>query len=118
MAQVYLFLADGFEEVEALTPVDVLRRVDVNVTTVSIMPTRHVKGARNITVVADEMFDDVDYSNADMLILPGGQPGTTNLGNYSPLKKLILDANDKNTWIAAICAAPGILGEMGLLNSP
>ncbi|MBI9061866.1 MAG: DJ-1/PfpI family protein, partial [Marinilabiliaceae bacterium] len=116
MKKVVLFLAKGFEEVEALTPVDVLRRAGINVTTVSISNDLRVTGARQITVLADALFTDIDYSNIDMIILPGGMPGTSNLNNHQELRKLLVDFAAKNKLIAAICAAPMILGELGLLK--
>ncbi|MCQ2111669.1 MAG: DJ-1/PfpI family protein [Bacteroidaceae bacterium] len=113
---VYVFLADGFEPIEAITPVDMMRRACIDVTTVSIMDSVMVKGGRGITVEADAMFGDVDFSDADMLILPGGQPGTMNLGNFRPLCQLLLDFNDADAPLAAICAAPSILGKLGILK--
>lgn len=113
---VYLFLADGFEEVEALTPVDVLRRAGCSVCTVSVMTDRKVVGAHRICVEADAHFDACDFSDAEMLILPGGMPGTTNLRSYAPLCDLLLKADSEGLSLAAICAAPSILGELGLLK--
>ncbi len=115
---VYTFLADGFEEIEALTPVDLLRRAGVDVATVSIYPDRKsVTGARKIPVIADITIDDVDMSKADILFLPGGMPGTVNLLECDRLMKLVDEQNSKNKRIAAICAAPArILGSKGLVK--
>ncbi|MBR8536950.1 DJ-1/PfpI family protein [Carboxylicivirga sediminis] len=115
MKKVVLFLAEGFEEVEALTPVDVLRRANIEVTTVSICQSKQVEGAHAITVSADFLFDEISYSNFDALLLPGGMPGTSNLMTHDGLKKVILDFNAHKKLIGAICAAPMILGELGLL---
>ena len=109
---VYVFLADGFEEIEALAPVDILRRADVEVKTVSINDSFEVTGAHGITVCADILFGDVE-KDADMLVLPGGMPGTVNLGNFEPLCDMLKKAKCP---IAAICAAPSVFGELGLLK--
>ena len=116
MAKVYEFLATGFEEIEMITTVDLLRRADIEVCLVSITGEREVAGAHGITVVADELYEEVKTFAGDMLLLPGGQPGTTNLGNYKPLLRLLKEWSAKHQKIAAICAAPGILGELGLLK--
>lgn len=116
MAKVYVFLADGFEEVEALTQVDLLRRVGVTVVTVSIMKERLVKGAHDIEIYADILFGD-DLSDADMLVLPGGGTGTKNLMNHEGLRQLILEYNKQKKYLAAICAAPGVFGVNQLLQS-
>lgn len=116
MSKVYAFLADGFEETEAVSVVDILLRADITTKTVSIMEDLCVTGAHGIKICADVMFEDVDYSKALMLFLPGGMPGKTNLQNYEPLRKLLVAFNNANRRIAAICAAPGILGELNILN--
>ena len=114
---VYLFLGTGFEEVEAVATIDVLRRAEVELTTVSVMNERIVEGAHGVRIEADKMFDEVDYSNAQMLILPGGMPGTLNLGEHEGLINILREQNKRGGWIAAICAAPLILGRRGLLKS-
>ena len=113
---VYLFLANGFEEIEALTPVDVLRRAGVEVKTVSIGDTLNVLGAHGIEVKADLMLSDYDEDCAEMIILPGGSDGTKNLGNSGEIRSIILSAHERGLYIAAICAAPTILAKMGLLE--
>ncbi len=115
--KVYIFLADGFEEVEALTPVDVLRRADINVTTVSISNDLTVTGAHHISILADVLFTDLDFSDADMLVLPGGLTGTHNLNDHKELIDLLLDFSAKGKLIGAICAAPLILGQQKLLEN-
>ena len=102
---VYLFLGTGFEEVEAVATIDVLRRAEVELTTVSVMNERSVEGAHGVRIEADKMFDEVDCTNAEMLILPGGMPGTLNLGAHEGLVAAIREQNKKGRWIAAICAA-------------
>lgn len=115
---VYVFLADGFEEIEALTPVDLLRRAGVEVKTVSIYPDRkNVTGARAIEVKADITIDGVDTGMADIIVLPGGMPGTVNLLECRELMDMVDEQNRQKKRIAAICAAPArILGSKGLLK--
>lgn len=108
-------LANGFEEIEALTPVDVLRRAGLDVKTCSIGE-REVMGAHGIRVLADLTEDELDISKVNMLILPGGMPGATNL-DASPLTDtLINEVTSKGGRLAAICAAPLVLGRRGLLK--
>lgn len=114
---VYLFLGTGFEEVEAVATIDVLRRAEVELTTVSVMNERAVEGAHGVRIEADKMFDEVDLSKAEMLILPGGMPGTLNLGAHEGLVASLREQNKRGGWIAAICAAPSILGKMHLLRN-
>ena len=112
----YIFLATGFEEIEAVSVIDILRRADVEIKIVSISENKQVISARNIEISADEVFDETDFSDGDMLILPGGQPGANNLNACEKLKKLIQTYYDQNKYIAAICAAPLVFGGMGLLK--
>ena len=112
---VYLFLADGHEEIEALTVVDLLRRASIEIETVSITGKRAVTGSHGITHEADRLFDEIDGSKADMLILPGGMPGTLNLEAYTPLQSLVTKNCGEGKYIAAICAAPTVFGKWGLL---
>ncbi|WP_066629345.1 DJ-1 family glyoxalase III [Labilibacter marinus] len=116
MQNVYIFLANGFEEIEAITPIDVLRRAEINVTTVSITDSLEVKGAHNIKVLADAIYNNCDFSDADLLILPGGMPGTLNLDKHDDLKELLLNFSNQNKLIGAICAAPLVLGGQGILK--
>lgn len=113
----FLFLAEGFEEIEALSVVDVLRRAGIPVTTVSISDSLQVKGAHNITVTADASYSKVDFSNANWLILPGGMPGASNLAAYAPLCTLLKEQKSKGGNIAAICASPAVvLAPLGVLD--
>lgn len=118
MKEAYVFLAEGFEEVEALTPVDVLRRAGIPVKTVSITSSLQVTGSHGINVTADALMEDLDFEGASWLILPGGLPGATNLYACEPLRDLLRKQfESKHGRIAAICASPGVvLGQMGLLN--
>lgn len=110
---VYIFLSDGFEEIEALATVDILRRGGVDVTTVSMNNDCRVMSSHGIAVCADCLFANADYTNAEMLILPGG---STKLNEYDCLKALLKEHNAKDGKIAAICAAPMVLGGIGLLQ--
>ncbi|MCI9309699.1 MAG: DJ-1/PfpI family protein [Lawsonibacter sp.] len=112
---VYILLAPGFEEAEALVPVDMLRRANIETATVSITG-EPVPGSHNVTVTADVTLDDVDLSKADMLVLPGGGPGYKNLGKEPRVEQLVRNAAEKGLWLAAICAAPTLLGRWGLLE--
>ena len=114
---VYVFLAEGFEEVEALTPVDFMRRAGIEVTTVGVGG-KNVTGAHGITVVADVCECEVspDAAEIEMVVLPGGMPGTLNLKASEQVNAFIDSAMDRGAFVAAICAAPSILGEKGLLK--
>lgn len=116
MAKVYEFLANGFEDIEALAPVDILRRGGVEVVTVSIHDTTFVESAHGVTVVADTLFDDCDFSDADLLLLPGGMPGAANLRQHEGVCQALIAQTKAGRRIGAICAAPFILGELGLLE--
>ena len=116
MKKVSIFLAEGFEEVEALTPADLLRRAGAEVTLVSIKAEKTVTGSHGISITADRLFEETDYEDADLLVLPGGMPGTLNLKACEPLLALLKEHNAKGKKLAAICAAPTVLGHAGLLN--
>ena len=116
MSKVYVFLAEGFEEIEGLTVVDLLRRANIETEMVSVMEGKQIKGSHGIKVTADSMFADVDFSDADMLVLPGGMPGTLNLGNHDGLCELLKKHYEEGKKIAAICAAPSVFGQLGFLN--
>ena len=116
MPKTAIFLADGFEEIEALTVVDLLRRADIDITTVSIMGRKNVTGSHKITVEADSLLEDADFDSLDMLILPGGMPGTTNLGACKALTDKIKEFDEKDKMLCAICAAPTVFGGLGILK--
>lgn len=116
MAKVYEFLADGFEEVEGLGPVDVLRRGGVEVKTVSVTGSEMVSTSHGVTVKADLLFEDADFSDADLLMMPGGLPGSATLDMHEGLHCVLAAHNEAGKLIGAICAAPMVLGRMGLLK--
>ena len=112
---VYILLAPGFEETEALAPADLLRRANIETALVSLTG-ESVPGRHGITVAADMGLDEVDLSKADMIVLPGGAPGYKNLGADPRVERLVREAAERDLWIAAICAAPTLLGRWGLLE--
>lgn len=116
MGTVYAFFADGFEEIEALTAVDTLRRAGLNVKIVSVTPDEIVVGAHDVSVLCDVNFNNCDFFDAGLLLLPGGMPGAATLDKHEGLRRLILDFVAKGKPVAAICAAPMVLGKLGLLK--
>ncbi len=112
---IYVFLADGFEECEAIAPIDILRRAEIEVLTVGI-DSKSVTGSHGITVQCDISEDEAVFNDLEGIILPGGMPGTLNLENNGTVQKFIDFAVSNNLLIAAICAAPSILGHKNLLN--
>ena len=113
---IHLFLATGFEEIEALATLDVLRRCNLEVSTVSITGTRLIHGAHGIPIMADTLLGKSEIDNSECLILPGGMPGARNLCACDSLRRALQQHNKKGTLIAAICAAPMVLGELGILQ--
>ncbi len=109
----YLFLSDSVEEIEALAVVDILRRAQIPITTISMNETLEVRSSHGVTISADALFAECDYSDADYLILPGG---STRLNDYEHLKSLLLAHAERGGRLAAICAAPMVLGGLGLLD--
>ena len=109
----YIFLDNGFEEIEAITTIDLLRRANIALTTVSVTGQIMVTGAHNIAVQADALLADLDFTDAQMLILPGG---ATKLHECEPLCQLLIQHNAQDKLIAAICAAPSVLGRLGILQ--
>lgn len=117
MNKTYVFFADGFEEIEAIGTVDILRRSGMNVVTVSVKDTHEVTGAHNVTIKTDILLPEVTLDNAEWLVLPGGMPGAENLHNCQPLQELLKTQNAKKGRIAAICASPAVvLGQLGLIE--
>lgn len=116
MKKVSVILADGFEEIEALTVVDLLRRAKIYVGTVSITEEYTVHGAHGINVQTEDLFEEVNFVESDMIVLPGGMPGTTNLGEHSGVRRVVKDFFEEGKYIGAICAAPTVLGNLGLLK--
>ena len=116
MAKIGLFLADGCEEIEALTVVDILRRAGIEILTLSITDSLKVAGAHSIIIEADALAKSVDLDEFDGLVLPGGMPGTTNLGACEAVTSAIKKFNDEGRLLCAICAAPSVLGMNGILE--
>lgn len=116
MKEVYAFMAEGLEEVECLATVDVLIRGGVNVTLVAIGDRRDVTGSHGFRIMANKKLEEVDLEEADVLFLPGGMPGTKNLRQCQRLCDGLIEANNKGRRIAAICAAPSILGDLFILK--
>lgn len=116
MKQVSVFLADGFEEIEGLTVVDILRRAGLQVDMVSITGDKTIHGSHQIDVQADFLFEEMDFSQTDMLVLPGGMPGTRHLMEHKGLRSLLMAHDEQEQYIAAICAAPSVFGGLGFLK--
>lgn len=117
MKKVYAFLADGMEEVEALMVIDLLRRTNqLEVVTVSIKDELLVESSHNIKLYADQKIDEIDFSQGDCIFLPGGMPGTTNLGADETLMEQVVKYNEEGKLLAAICAAPSLFSKLGLLK--
>ena len=115
--KIIVFLADGFEEVEALTVVDYLRRMDIEVDMVSINSEKNVKGAHGIEVVTNKLVGDLDLDEYKGVVIPGGLPGATNLQKSSDVIKIVKELNDKEKLVAAICAGPVVLQEAGIIKN-
>ena len=113
---IYVFLATGFEDIEAIAPVDIMRRAGLKVQTVSITGEKVVMSAHGVGITSDLQLSDVDFSQAEMLVLPGGLPGSTNLDACKPLTSAIKHHFEAGGAIAAICAAPLVFGHLGLLE--
>ncbi len=111
----YILLADGFEEVEAVAPLDVLRRAEIEVKTIGVTGST-VTGAHGIEITADLQITELDGAIPDGIILPGGMPGTLNLQKSTEVQALLQKCYSSQKLIAAICAAPMIIGELGMLN--
>lgn len=113
---VYVHLAEGFEEVEALTVVDILRRTGIKAEMVSLTGKKYVTGAHGIRVEADVIFEEADYDSCEMIVLPGGLPGAENLKNHKGLSQKIDEFINSDKDLAAICAAPMVFGTHTLLS--
>ncbi len=116
MKKLYVFLADGFEEIEGLTVVDLCRRVQLDCVTVSVTGNLEITGSHGIRLFADRLFEDDTLKDADMLVLPGGMPGSNTLLAHEGLKQLLLTYHAQKKYVAAICAAPMVLGTHGILQ--
>lgn len=114
--KIAVHLADGFEEIEAISIIDVLRRAELEVLVVSVTGKLEVSGAHQIKVIADILFEGVNYEELFMIVLPGGMPGASNLEAHAGLKKKIKQFDQQNRPLAAVCAAPLVFGNLGILN--
>lgn len=117
MSKIGVFFGTGFEEIEALTVVDLLRRAEIETVCVSIDNTRTVVGSHEIEVTMDQGIKELDFDSLDMIVCPGGMPGTKNLENCTLLSEQIQQFYKQEKWISAICAAPSIFGHLGLLKN-
>ncbi|MGE4214105.1 MAG: DJ-1 family glyoxalase III [Anaerotignaceae bacterium] len=116
MKKIGVFFANGFEEVEAITVVDLCRRGGIEVKMVSVGESLNVIGRTNIEIKTDMLFDEKTVADCDGLILPGGMPGTSNLMAHTGLCQALCDFNSKGKLVAAICAAPMVFGKLGILS--
>jgi 4-methyl-5(b-hydroxyethyl)-thiazole monophosphate biosynthesis len=116
MKKVFIFLAEGFEETEAVAATDVMLRGELDVTTVSVTGKSLVTGVHGIAVNTDALFENTDFRTGEMLVLPGGMPGASNLNVHEGLRNLLLRYAKEGKKLAAICAAPLILGGLDLLQ--
>lgn len=115
MKKAAVLLANNFEEIEALAVVDLLRRAQIYVDTISVGEDYMVHGSHGINVQTEDLFDEVNFVEFDMLVLPGG-PGVSNLEEHNGVRRVVKDFAESGKYVAAICAAPTILGNMGLLK--
>ncbi|MDR1783617.1 MAG: DJ-1/PfpI family protein [Dysgonamonadaceae bacterium] len=116
MKKAFIFLATGFEETEAVATIDVILRGGIDLTVISVTGDKVVEGAHGIRVLADSLFEETDFCGGDILVLPGGMPGASNLRKHKGLEMLIQKYFSEKKKLAAICAAPLVFGEMGLLE--
>ena len=116
MKKIAVHLANGFEEIEAVSIIDVLRRAELDVQVVSVTGKLVVKGAHQLQLTADVLFEQVNYDDIYIIVLPGGMPGAANLKAHEGLKKIILKFDREGKQLGAICAAPLVYGNLGLLK--
>ena len=116
MKKISVFLAEGFEEIEALSVVDICRRAQIDVKTVSVTGHKQVMGAHGIAVHADEIFENIDFHEMDGIVLPGGMPGTLNLGVHEGVVAQVKAFASSGKLTAAICAAPSVFANAGILD--
>ena len=117
MVKVYEFLANGFEEIEALAPVDILRRGGIDIKTVSITGSQYAESSHGITIKADLTFEEAgSFGDADLLMLPGGMPGAANLKEHQGVREAMLQQFNSGKLVSAICAAPMVLGSLGIVK--
>lgn len=116
MSKIGVFMAQGCEEIEGLTVVDIARRAGIEVITIAVGPEQKIAGSHDIIFMTDETKDSVDYSKLDGIVLPGGMPGTINLGEDESVNQVIKKFAVEGKLVAAICAAPSVLGQAGILE--
>lgn len=117
MAKVYEFLATGFEEMEAIAPIDILRRGGVEVCLVSVTGNKMVRSSHGVNIEADALLEDIaNFDDADMMLLPGGMPGSTNLNEHEGVRKVLLEQFESGRLLGAVCAAPLVFASIGILN--
>ena len=116
MKKVFIFLANGFEEIEAIAPIDILRRAELDVITVSISDSKTVAGAHGINVEADQLFTETTFGENDYYVLPGGYDGMLNLSAHQGVNELLTKQHNAGKKLAAICASPSVLGKLGILE--
>jgi 4-methyl-5(b-hydroxyethyl)-thiazole monophosphate biosynthesis len=117
MKKIAVHLAEGFEEIEAVSVIDVLRRAEIDVTVVSVTEKLEVTGSHGIKIIADQLFNTLNYELIDMIILPGGMPGASHLNNHLGLREQILNFHENKKLLGAICAAPLVFGSLGILKN-
>lgn len=117
MSKTAIFMADGCEEIEGLTVVDILRRAGLEIEMVSLNGTTSVTGSHKITFLADTTFESADFDTFDAIVLPGGMPGTIKLGEHEGVNQLIKKFANEGKLVCAICAAPSVLGAAGILQN-
>ena len=116
MSKIGILLSDGCEEIEALCTVDVMRRAKLSIVLISITGELQITGSRNIRFLAEELFENVNFEELDGVVLPGGMPGTNHLREHAGVNRIIKKFAADGKLVAAICAAPSVLGAAGLLN--
>lgn len=116
MEKVFVFLANGFEEIEAIAPIDILRRAELDVVTVSISDSKTVAGAHGVKVEADQLFTETTFGENDYYVLPGGYDGMMNLSAHQGVNELLTKQHGAGKKLAAICASPSVLGKLGILE--
>lgn len=114
--KVFIFLANGFEEIEAIAPIDILRRAELDLVTVSISDSKLVEGAHGVKVEADQLFTETSFGENDYYVLPGGYGGMMNLSAHKGVNDLLQKQHAAGKKLAAICASPSVLGKLGILE--
>ena len=116
MSKIGIFMADGCEEIEGLTVVDIVRRVKLDIDTISITGKKQVTSSHNVTFLTDTTVEEADFSSYDGIVLPGGMPGTIHLGENETVNRVIREFASQGKLVAAICAAPSVLGQAEILK--